>query len=155
MRETPFQVVVTGTNENGKSVAEYAKPWPITEFEPSASTLGETLWAADVWMTDRNPPSPDSMYVPPSQWQVEPPAGSTVFRIVNFPPHTAGSGLHKTATLDLCTVVSGELWLVLEDQEVRLGTGDCVVQRATVHAWENRSDHPCLMCAILMSASIT
>jgi quercetin dioxygenase-like cupin family protein len=150
MRQTPFQVVVTGTKD-GKSASEYAKPWPVIEFEPTASKLEDTLWASDVWVTDHTPPRSEANYVPPAQWRVEPPSGCAVFRMVNFPAHTAGSGLHKTNTLDFCVVVSGDIWLALEGEEVHLRAGDCVVQRATVHAWENRSDDPCLMCAILMS----
>jgi len=37
----------------------------------------------------------------------------------------------------------GEITLVLDLEEVRLGAGDVVVQRAASHAWSNRSARPC------------
>lgn len=60
--------------------------------------------------------------------------------------------LHKTDTIDLVQIVEGEIWLVMEDGAERLmRRGDCVVQRATVHTWANRSDAPCTMSVVFLS----
>ena len=40
-----------------------------------------------------------------------------------------GPGMHRTDTIDLLVVVSGEVDLVLEAETVRLSAGDCIVQR--------------------------
>ena len=96
-------------------------------------------------------------------------------RVVTFPPdaswknrvgakevreyfHAAGSSgastwsprvphpyMQKTATLDFCLVLEGEITLVLDQQEVHLAAGDTVVQRGTNHAWSNRSGRPCVI----------
>ncbi len=62
-------------------------------------------------------------------------------------------GMHRTPTIDFGVVLSGEIWLELEDGEVHLRAGDCVVQRGTMHAWRNRSDSPCVMSFVLIEAS--
>ena len=49
-------------------------------------------------------------------------------------------------------VISGEIWLELDDGEVHLKPGDCVVQRGSMHAWRNRSDKPCVMSFVLIEA---
>jgi uncharacterized cupin superfamily protein len=51
--------------------------------------------------------------------------------------------MQKTATLDFCLVIEGEITLVLDTEEVHLHAGDSVVQRGTNHAWSNRSQRPC------------
>ena len=51
----------------------------------------------------------------------------------------------KTQTLDLCFVLEGEITLVLDTEELQLEAGTSVVQRATNHAWSNRSDKPCVV----------
>ncbi len=109
---------------------------------------------------------------------LEPPAGGTIFRVVEFPPDKAAAdfdrktafssmgadhamdpdasrhpGMHKTATVDYAIVLSGEIWALMDEGETRLETGDCLVQRGTNHAWSNRSDQPCLVAFILVSVT--
>jgi len=62
-------------------------------------------------------------------------------------------GMHTTHSIDYVIVLSGEIWLELDDrQEVHLKPGDCVVQNGTRHAWHNRSQEPCLMACVLVGA---
>jgi quercetin dioxygenase-like cupin family protein len=107
---------------------------------------------------------------------LEPPAGGVVFRTVEIPPDAernydtmreyfekmgAGDrldgqkhpGMHKTNTVDFLIVLSGEIWLVLDEGEVLLQQGDTCVQRGTLHAWSNRSDRPCILAGILVDAA--
>jgi quercetin dioxygenase-like cupin family protein len=49
-------------------------------------------------------------------------------------------------------VIAGEMWMAMEEGEVLLRAGDCIVQRGTNHAWVNKSDRPCLLAAILIDA---
>lgn len=64
-----------------------------------------------------------------------------------------GSGMHTTATVDYDVIVSGELWLELDDGETRhLQAGDIVIQNGTRHAWRNRSEFPAVMLAVLVGA---
>lgn len=62
-------------------------------------------------------------------------------------------GMHTTNTIDVEYVISGEVWLELDDgAEVRLGPGDTIVQNGTRHAWRNRGDVPCVMALLLIGA---
>lgn len=61
-------------------------------------------------------------------------------------------GMHVTDTIDYVYVVSGQLVLELDDGEVPLRPGDCVVQRGTTHAWRNRSTEPAVVAAVLVGA---
>jgi mannose-6-phosphate isomerase-like protein (cupin superfamily) len=108
----------------------------------------------------------------------DPTHDGTIFRVVEIPPEGAspidtaatfeqlGSGnkprpedsqkhptMHKTNSVDYLVVISGEMWMVMEEGEVLLRPGDCIVQRGTNHAWKNRGDKPCLIAAILVDAA--
>jgi hypothetical protein len=106
---------------------------------------------------------------------LEPPRNGSVLRVYTFPPestyiHDVGEDqvrayfesigspdastfsastphpyMQQTDTLDLCFVTEGEITLVLDTEEVNLEAGTIVVQRATNHAWSNRSDKPCVV----------
>ena len=60
--------------------------------------------------------------------------------------------MHKTNSIDYLVVISGEMWMVMEEGEVLLRQGDCIVQRGTNHAWVNKSGKPCVIAAILIDA---
>ena len=62
-------------------------------------------------------------------------------------------GMHTTDTVDFGFVVSGEVWLQLDDgEEVQLRVGDAIVQNGTRHAWSNRSSSPCSIVAFIAGA---
>ncbi|MGK5112430.1 hypothetical protein [Geodermatophilus sp. CPCC 205506] len=56
-------------------------------------------------------------------------------------------GLFVTETLDIVTVVSGEIYAVLETGETLLRPEDTLVQRGTKHAWSNRGVTPATIAA--------
>jgi mannose-6-phosphate isomerase-like protein (cupin superfamily) len=59
--------------------------------------------------------------------------------------------MHMTDTVDYGIVLSGEIWLELDDgAKVHLKPGDCVVQNGTHHAWRNRGSVPCLMAFVMI-----
>jgi hypothetical protein len=60
-------------------------------------------------------------------------------------------GMHQTDTIDIVTVISGEIWAVVETGETLVKAGDTVIQRGTWHAWRNRSDAPCTVAALHIS----
>ncbi|RAJ06501.1 Cupin domain-containing protein [Chitinophaga skermanii] len=90
-----------------------------------------------------------------------PPTG-TYFRYVQIPPDKdlgieAPIGqphplMHETATLDYIVILSGTLYLIMEEGETLLQPGDIVIQRGTNHAWSNRSDQPVIQLAVLIGA---
>jgi mannose-6-phosphate isomerase-like protein (cupin superfamily) len=62
-------------------------------------------------------------------------------------------GMHTTDTVDFDVVLSGEVYLELDDgAEVLLKAGDCVVQNGTRHAWHNRSSKNCVIAVTLVGA---
>lgn len=58
--------------------------------------------------------------------------------------------MHRTETLDYGVVTEGEVWLVLDGEEVHLKRGDIVVQRGTNHAWSNRTEQMARMLFVLL-----
>lgn len=62
-------------------------------------------------------------------------------------------GMHTTDTVDYGIVLSGEIYLELDEgKEVQLKAGDCIVQNGTRHGWRNRSTVPCVMAFIMIGA---
>ena len=60
--------------------------------------------------------------------------------------------MHRSETIDYGVVVSGEIVLMLDNEEVELKAGDVFVQRGTNHAWSNRSNLPCRVAFVLVTA---
>jgi mannose-6-phosphate isomerase-like protein (cupin superfamily) len=62
-------------------------------------------------------------------------------------------GMHTTATIDFDIILSGEVWLELDNgEEVHLQPGDCVVQNGTRHAWHNKTTEPAVIVTALVGA---
>ena len=168
--------VVTGIDSEGKSVFVSDGPPP----HPGTFELAGGLKQTDVWHLGSPPKSPADGGDLDHYANLVPPPGGAHWRVVEFPPVTAAPsdvdtndliaelnekipdfvayadlsrlGMHKTPTIDFGVVLSGEIWLELDDSEVHLKPGDCVVQRGTMHAWRNRSDRPCVMSFVLITA---
>lgn len=177
MSETPagpasLHRVVTVTGPDGRSrvLFEDAGVNHVT----SAGYPGLVL--SEVWSADGPPAtqvSTDTSVHPP---RIEPPTGGSVFRVISLPPDSADvdpdagardmglqaapdaeararhASMHATASLDYLVVNSGEMWLLLDEEEVLLRPGSCVVQQATMHGFANRSAEPCVFTAVLVDA---
>ena len=166
--------VVTGHDKNGKSV--FISDDHATAVKEMESMPGLAL--TDLWRTT-GAPADNSGNADAADAPVilEPSLRGTVFRLVELPPDTAwrnradardafdsiGAGhapvegsddpmMHKTSTVDYLVVVKGEIWAVLDDSELCLKQGDMMIQRGTNHSWSVRTDEPCLLAAILISA---
>jgi mannose-6-phosphate isomerase-like protein (cupin superfamily) len=77
-----------------------------------------------------------------------------VWRLDALPAHVddCDTGMHTTETIDVVTMLSGELYAVLEDTETLLRPGDTLIQRGTKHSWSNRTDKPAIFVATMMPA---
>lgn len=166
--------VVTGHNDEGRSI--FIIDEDATAVKEMDSMPGLAL--TDIWVTSGAPAdnrgSEDAADRP---IVLEPPQNGTILRVVEFPPDTAwrnkaeaqeafesiGAGhasdqesddpmMHKTSTVDYLIVLKGEIWAILDDDEVCLKQGDVMVQRGTNHSWSVRTGEPCLLAAILVSA---
>ncbi len=169
--------VVTGHDKKGKAVIVSDGEPPIVRTAP----LRPGYMMSEVWVTYGTPATIDYVGEPTDRPRaVEPPAGGTVCRIIEFGPESSwigsidphkaketfaslGSGhavptmenpphplMHRTKTVDYGIVLSGEIYLVVDDGETLLKPGDVVVQLGTNHAWANRSDAPCRMAFVLI-----
>jgi uncharacterized cupin superfamily protein len=63
--------------------------------------------------------------------------------------------MHRTETIDYGLVLEGEIFLLLDDSEAHLRAGDVVIQRGTLHAWENRSDRLARMAFVLVDGAFS
>jgi quercetin dioxygenase-like cupin family protein len=62
-------------------------------------------------------------------------------------------GIHTTDTVDFDYILSGDVWMELDDGvEVHLSAGDTVIQNGTRHAWRNKGSEPCRMLCALIGA---
>jgi hypothetical protein len=61
--------------------------------------------------------------------------------------------MHRTPTIDIIVIISGAMDLILDGgDEVRLETGDSVIQRGTMHGWRNEGPDPCVAVAFMVRA---
>jgi len=166
--------VVTGHDAQGRSVIlmdgesphsfvlEKAGGLRLTELWETASSPADNSGRADAAEHER---------------RIEPKGGGTVFRVIEYPPDSVRlktlrpeeyfssmgaraadaatrrhPGMHKTVTVDYAVVLSGEIYAVMDEGEVLLRAGDCLVQRGTSHAWSNRTQEPCVIAFVLVAA---
>ena len=171
-----IRCVVTGQTESGKSV--FVRDAPV---EPVSLNLLPGFEFHRLWGSDLVPKLPsDGTPSPHSRWF--PPKGGFRFAYFTVPPRTQAvadqtdmasaiaemqqklpgmaevlepshPGMHTTDTVDFDVILSGEVYLELDDgAEVRLQAGDCVIQNGTRHAWHNRSAEPCMIAVTLVGA---
>jgi naringenin degradation protein FdeH len=135
--------VVTGLDDQGRSIIS------SSGAVPSITDTGDHI-TEDQWIFDAMPPPMDEEMnaADEPEHALWPTTGGAVFRIVAF---KKGDGpMHVTDTIDFVVILSGEVYLVMEEGEVLLTAGDTVIQRATKHAWENRSDKECVLAGVLI-----
>ncbi|HUQ73121.1 MAG TPA: cupin domain-containing protein [Burkholderiales bacterium] len=171
---TSVRRIITGHRADGRSTVLVDGPAPNVKQREAgnASTL--------LWVTGESPASlSGSADRAARDIAVSPPPRGSIFRIAEFPPHTGGEvrdnetvlrdfgigpdvrrghpprhpAIHRTRSLDYVIVLEGEIDLLLDDGEVRLGAGDVVVQRGTNHAWINRGASVCRLGMVFIDAA--
>jgi len=166
--------VVTGHDQEGKSM------FLIDGLAPNVMEMASMpgLALTDLWETKGAPAdNRGNEDAAARKVRLEPPAKGTILRIVEFPPdshwrsnadareafdsigaghapdrHSADPMMHKTATVDYIIVLKGEIWAIMETGETLLKPGDILVQRGTNHSWSVRTNNPCMIAAVLVSA---
>jgi mannose-6-phosphate isomerase-like protein (cupin superfamily) len=171
---TPIRRIVTGHDENGRSIF-IADSNATSVYSPKGQpNVGMT----DLWVQATTPASNDgNVDTAPETITLMPPRNGSVCRVVEIPPDSernfeamkehfegmhAGTLLaksaarhpafHKTDSLDYIFILRGEIWALVDEQEVLMKQGDCLIQRGTSHAWSNRTSEPCLLVAVLIDA---
>ncbi len=168
--------VVTGHNAEGKSVFIADAPTPHVFQRSPGSAIVMELWETRTTPAD-NRGIADAI---DRGFRLPPPKGGSVFRIIEYPPdkerlkalaaERAGPddgsgwlqaadksgarhlGFHKTNSVDYAIVLSGEIYALMDEDEVLLKTGDVLIQRGTNHAWSNRTDQSCYVAFVLIDA---
>jgi mannose-6-phosphate isomerase-like protein (cupin superfamily) len=169
--------VITGFDDQGRAAVLSDSEAPV--IMKSEKIPGYEI--AELCMLSSVPARLDGINVDGRAWELEPPAGGLVWRIVVRPPESAGrddinallqevgagegdatggaahkpgvGGMHTTATVDMLVILSGQVWLTVGDEdEVVLGPGDFVLQGGVPHAWHNRGTVPCVMAGVMVGA---
>jgi len=164
--------LVTGHLADGRSTVLFdgAAPNVKQRRAGNASTL--------LWVTDEAPAATASGDRAAREIGVPPPRRGTIFRVAEFPPGVGGEvrdnetvlrdfgigadvkrghpprhpAIHRTRSVDYVVVLEGEIDLLLDDRDVRLGAGDVVVQQGTNHAWINRGAATCRLAMVFVDA---
>lgn len=177
MQKLPgFKRIVTGHDAEGQAIV--ASCGATQNNFPLKAVPGTVFY--EVWNSVTTPApldNGDDPTAPPLR--LSPGPMGSVIRVVDIPPDSvqnqvsaedaaaafaeigeshAGTGkanskhklMHRTETLDYGIVTEGEIWLVLDGEDVHLKKGDIVVQRGTNHAWSNRTEHMARMIFILL-----
>lgn len=170
--------VVTGHDERGKAIVISDGPAPFVHVNAVDPEWYSTdIWRTNETPARIVRAAAESTLGPRRQM---PGKRGTVLRINHFPPESAavrqmdvqasraafaalgnekaatfGKGgrhplMHRTETIDYAIVLSGEITMVLDDEDVTLRAGDVVVQCGTNHAWSNRSNAPCVVAFVLI-----
>ena len=162
------RLVITGYNENHRSiVASDNDAAHVHVFEDKGG-----LTVTDLWMTSSTPADnlANDELVGREFSKPSPPNGS-VFRVIDYPPDeirfantnrevtsarlkkaSQHPGMHKTDTIDYAVILSGEMYAIMDEGEVLLKAGDCLVQRGTNHAWSNRTNNNCRIAFVMIGA---
>jgi hypothetical protein len=62
-------------------------------------------------------------------------------------------GNHRTDTVDMGVVLTGQVDLRTDDAVVTLRQGDCIVQGGARHAWNNPTSEPCVVAFVLVGGT--
>jgi hypothetical protein len=164
------RLVVTGVESHGKSAFVYDGAAPIRQLTPLATMV-------PMWQVDE---IPSRKLAECSSYNLQgfmpPPNGFRVF-LAQVTPESelgegaefkskfeatmghlqqvelgSGPGFHKTETIELITMVAGEMYAISETGETLLRTGDTLIQRGTMHAWSNRSGATSIMLVVCWPA---
>jgi len=134
--------LVTANNSEGKSFVKWDSEVEATSGRPGASFY-------PMWATKKLPA--ELTEEDPNTWEIGTSiGGGSVFRLGRFEPGVA-ERWHRTDSVDYAIVISGEMYMQLDKEEVRLKAGDVVIQRGTIHNWVNRGPEPCVMLFVLIS----
>lgn len=166
----PARRIVCLDKEPGKSTLASDGPTPDVRLDPARPGYASQR----MWVTEGTPAKIvlETLHLP---YNLEPPPGGSVMRVVTIPPDDGWKGsvgaaevqafframgspgastysplaphpyMQKTRTLEFAIVQEGEIVLMLDTQEVKLKAGDFVVQRGTNHSWSNRSTRPAVL----------
>ena len=63
-------------------------------------------------------------------------------------------GMHRSATIDMGTLIEGRIVLQLDTGEVTLNAGDVLIQGGVMHAWYNPFDEPARFIGVMVGTEM-
>src|SRR5688572_20232061 len=148
--------VVTGHDETGRSIVM------IDGLCIFHGDIGGGGWnVQDIWESSAVPVPIEASEPDPTAAPVHfgiPDTGVRV-RVTDIPPTPPGTPpfMHRTNSIDYLHVLEGEITMLLDDEDhvVVLRKGDTIVQRATNHAWVNRTNAHCRVLVIMIAGRVS
>ena len=170
--KTQARVVVSGLGDDGKSTI-------ISDGDSTCRVAAPGFTVVELWQADSLPTPVLSDSTLGAEPVIDPPKAGLVVRVAAFPPdsefdaegyaasldafhgedshgegESGSAGVwHETDTVDVVTVISGEVYAVLENKETLLKPGDTIINRGVKHIWSNRTDKPCVIVATMMAGT--
>ncbi len=145
----PIRRIVTGHDSNNVAKVLIDAPASNAKY-PAPGTVSTLIWSTDSCPA-KIPVGTDIEDMGARILGTAPPARGTRFAVIDFPPgntpHT-----HRTETIDYVIVLEGEIEMDMDDSIIKMKAGDVMVQRATNHAWANRSKARARVAFVLMDA---
>ena len=163
-----FRRVITGHDSNGAAV--FLSDEQVESIEAGGFSYDP------IWATDNVPIVPNDGSIPKHPMFFPAPGGSRVVTWIAQPealvalsatqeemdaaaPGMLGymepddPGMHATPTIDIDVVMSGEIWMEVDNgREVHLKQGDVLIQNGTRHRWTNRTSTPTVMLSVVIGA---
>jgi hypothetical protein len=170
----PVRRLVIGHDAQGKAVALFDGALMPKQRSPGGNGV-TNLWVTGEFPVELTGAADKAA----AHVGVPPPPNGTVFRIVDFPPASAGAAAphvghdkvliamgidpatqgyarhqnsHRTRSIDYVIVLDGEIDMLMDDSEIHMKAGDVLIQQATNHAWVNHGDKTCRIAFVLMDA---
>ena len=169
--------VITGHNENGKSI--------VVLDGPPARSIGEDVGGLfELWNTDGNPiNTKDNLDRADGEIILSPPENGSKFRYFQINPTPQGvpmdimqnmaaeafekigaahhrvdttkhPAMHKTDTIDYIIILKCDVTLILDQAEVDIKPFDVVVQRGTNHECVTIANEPALLIEVQANIDI-
>ena len=146
---TNLRRVVTGINDEGKSIILI--DGDATNYKEMVSGFSRT----DIWTTETKPVDNTGNEDMGAREVLFPSQSGTLFTYVEiYPGHGVDEpGWHATDTADYVVILKGEVYFLLDEEEVLLKAGDMLVIRGSNHAWANRSRETCTIVGVMIGAN--
>lgn len=172
--------LVVGNDDRGRSVVLSDGETPhVKEFDSAPGLAVARIWSLPPQATTTAPADEPTVAAGP----VLPPPGGVSFLVIQYAPDSialspgfdpvaAGAefaesspdmaaamevdapGMHRTDTVDHAIVLSGSIWLELDDGvQTELHPGDTVVQIGSRHAWRNRTRQPATVAFVMVGGT--
>jgi mannose-6-phosphate isomerase-like protein (cupin superfamily) len=138
--------VVTGHDDSGRAVVA------IDEVSRNVISRRPQHESCVIWSTGSFPSDNASPLDGGARAVASTDPNGSVFRIVEYGPGVAPRN-HRTESIDYAVVMAGEIDMDIDGATVHLRMGDVLVQRGTIHNWNNRGTVPCVIAFVLIAAA--